>query len=167
MTIHIYNTPTEQNHLIKDISNRVSPESGYSGDVRGAVSVDRPVIVIEDTITTGNYCHIPEFGRYYWIVNRNVLRTGITELTLESDVLMSFAGTANSGILSLPIYAVRTEQRATEDNLCGYNSYIRDSTIQRTVRDFTIVKIDDSIPKFEYPDSNLPNVRQYILGVIG
>lgn len=163
ITVHIYNTPTAPEHLYKDITNEVSPEGGYTGDVRGDISVDAPVILIQATILSGNYVYIPEFGRYYWITDRNIERTDLTELTLKSDPLMSFA----SQILTLPIYVTRTEQRATEEKPLGWNSYLHDSNIPKTSREFTIIKIDTTIPKFEYPDSSVPDSRQYVFGVIG
>ena len=163
MTFDIYNTTTAPEHLYKDISTVISPAAGYSGAVRGELSVDMPTVRIEAAITTGNYVKIRELGRYYWITERNVIRDGLTELTLKSDPLMSFA----SQILTLPIYVTRTEQRATEEKPLGWNSYLHDSNIPKTSREFTIIKIDTTIPKFEYPDSSVPDSRQYVFGVIG
>lgn len=163
MTFDIYNTPTAPEHLYKDISTVISPAAGYSGAVRGELSVDMPTVRIEAAITTGNYVKIRELGRYYWITERNLIRDGLTELTLKSDPLMSFA----SQILTLPIYVTRTEQRATEEKPHGWNSYLHDSNIPKTSREFTIIKIDTTIPKFEYPDSSVPDSRQYVFGVIG
>lgn len=163
MTITVYNTPTDPYHVVKDITDTVG---SYTGNVRGAVSVDRPAIEIDDTITTGNYCYIDTFGRYYWITERNIIRTGLTQLILRSDPLMSFYQTGQ--LQTLPIYVTRTEQQSKEANdNCGYNVYIPDKFVQKTARTYSIVKVDPNIPKFEYPDSALDTVRQYILGVIG
>lgn len=163
MTITVYNTLTDPYHVVKDISDAVG---SYTGNVRSAVSVDRPVIEIEDTITTGNYCYIDTFGRYYWITERNVIRTGLTQLVLRSDPLMTFYQTGQ--LQTLPIYVTRTEQESKETNgNCGYNVYIPDKFVQKTARTYSIVKIDPNIPKFEYPDSALDTDRQFILGVIG
>lgn len=165
MNVTIYNTSTGAEHVVKDISAGTVVGS-YSGDVRGEVSVEQPVIEIEATITTGNYAYIDAFGRYYWITERNVIRTGLTELYLKSDPLFTFW---QSGQLqTLPIYVTRSEQQPTESNgNCGFNTYIPDRFVQKTARTFTIVKIDTSIPKFEYPDEELNTAKQYILGVIG
>lgn len=163
MTFDIYNTPTAPEHLIKDISTVISPAAGYSGAVRGELSVDMPTVRIEAAITTGNYVKIRELGRYYWITERNVIRDGLTELTLRSDPLMSFS----TEILALPVYATRTQKRAKSAGQPGWNSYLRDSEIPKTAREFTIVKKDPNIPKFEYPDSAIPDSRQYVFGVIG
>lgn len=163
VTVILYNTPSDAFHVVKDISTVIGT---YSGDVRGAVSVDRPVIEIQDTVTTGNYCYIDAFGRFYWIAERTVLRTGLTQLVLRSDP----AYTAwNSGQLqTLPFYCTRTDQVSKESNgSCGYNAYIPDRMVQKTARTYSIVKIDPNVPKFAYPDSALDTDRQFILGVIG
>lgn len=163
MTITVYNTQTDPYHVVKDITDTVG---SYTGNVRGVVSVDRPAIEIEDTITTGNYCYIDTFGRYYWITERNIIRTNLTQLVLRSDSLMSFYQTGQ--LQTLSIYVTRTEQESKETNgNCGYNTYIPDKFVQKTARTYSIVKIDPNIPKFEYPDSSLDTERQYILGVIG
>lgn len=163
MNVTIYNTPTAAEHVVKDISSTVGT---YAGNARGEISVDRPVIEIEDTILTGNYAYISEFGRYYWISERNVLRTGLTELVLHSDALFTFWQTGQ--LQTLPIYVTRSEQQPTEVNAnCGFNTYVPDRYVQKTARTFSIVKIDTTVPKFEYPDSALSTERQYILGVIG
>ena len=163
MTVTVYNTTTDPYHVVKDITNKIDD---YSGNVRGAVSVDRPVIEIEDTILTGNYCYIDTFGRFYWITERNVLRTGLTQLVLRSDPLMSFHYTEQ--LQTLPIYVTRTDQESNETNgNCGYNVYIPDKFVQKTARTYSIVKVDPNIPKFAYPDSALNTDRQFILGVIG
>lgn len=130
MTFDIYNTPTAPDHLYKDISTVISPAAGYSGAIRGELSVDQPTVRIEAAITTGNYVKIRELGRYYWITERNVIRDGLTELTLQSDPLMSFA----AQIVTLPILAARTEKQATDTDPVGYNSMIFDGNQKTLVR---------------------------------
>lgn len=159
MTVTTYNTPTDPYHMIKDIS---SVTGTYSGNVRGAVSVDRPVIEVSGTEITGNYAFVDTFNRFYWIVDRVVLRTGLTQLSLRSDPLHSFAAT----IRNLPVYVTRTEQESRESNgNTGYNVYIPDRTVQKTARTYTKVTIDQNIPVFQYPETGLTPC--YILGVIG
>lgn len=161
MNVTVYNTSTDPYHVVKDIANKIGD---YSGNVRGSVSVDRPIIEIEDTITTGNYCYIDTFARFYWIVDRTVLRTGLTQLSLRSDPLMSFHYTGQ--LQTLPIYVTRSEQFATEQNgNTGCNTYIPDRTVQKTARTYSIVHIDTNVPKFEYPENGL--TAAYVLGVIG
>lgn len=123
MTIHVYNTPTALDHLVKDISTVISPNpAGWSGAVRGEISIEHPVIEVEAQITVGNYCYIPDFGRYYWIVDKNVIRRELTELTLKSDPLMSFA----DSIKACKIIASRSGQQGDLYGSPGFNSYLSD-----------------------------------------
>lgn len=110
-----------------------------------------------------NYCYCQEVDKYYYITDIQMETAQRMIISVKVDVLKTYA----SGIKSSPIYVTRAEQQATEDNPCGYNTYIHDAQIRKTAREFTIVKIDPNIPKFEYPDSEYPDTRQYILGVIG
>lgn len=162
MTFDIYNTPTAPEHLYKDISTVISPAEGYSGAIRGELSVDIPTVRIEAAITTGNYVKIRELGRYYWITERNVIRDGLTELTLRSDPLMSFA----SQILGLDILVERCTKQAQPGDPAGYNSLLPDSRIpvtsQSYYREFLIPGLS-----FEYPTGYGSSVSQYVLGVIG
>lgn len=162
ITVHVYDTPTSPEHLYKDLSTVISPEAGFTGDVRGDVSVDAPVILLQATILVGNYVHIPEFGRYYWITDRNIERTDLTELTLRSDPLMSFAGQ----ILGLDILVERCTKQAQPGDPAGYNSLLPDGRIpvtsQAYYREFLIPGLS-----FEYPTGYGSSVNQYILGVIG
>lgn len=162
ITVHVYDTPTAPEHLYKDINTVISPAGGYIGDVRGDISVDTPVILLQATILTGNYVHIPEFGRYYWITDRNIERTDLTELTLRSDPLMSFAGQ----ILGLDILVERCTKQAQQGDPAGYNSLLPDGRIpitsQSYYREFVIPGLS-----FAYPTGYGTSVNQYILGVIG
>lgn len=124
MTVHLYNTPTAPEHLYKDVSDdvRLTPEIGVSGAVRGAISIDAPVVELSGSWRTGNYAYIPDFGRYYWIRGRDLERKDLTVLVLESDPLMSFA----SQIITLPIHVNRCEKQALYSGDIGYNGMIPD-----------------------------------------
>lgn len=87
MTVYVYNTPTGTEHMKKDISSQIGE---YSGSVRGSVVVESPVILLNATLLSGNYAYIPDFGRYYYIRSKNIVRKDLTEVQLEVDVLMSY-----------------------------------------------------------------------------
>lgn len=162
ITVHVYDTLTAPEHLYKDLSTVISPEGGFTGDVRGDVSVDTPVILLQATILVGNYVYIPEFGRYYWITDRNIERTDLTELTLKSDPLMSFA----SQIKELTILADRCTKQAEPGDPVGYNALLPDPQLPITAasyyREFALPGLD-----FAYPTGYSSDTPQYILGVIG
>ena len=87
MTVTVYNTPTGTEHMRKEISSVVGT---YTGAVRDSIVIERPIILLNATLATGNYCYIPDFGRYYYIRAKNVMRDGLTEIQCEVDVLMSY-----------------------------------------------------------------------------
>ena len=89
MTITFYNNYSEDNKIHKEISDELS----FEGTLRDEeVSLSNPTIrfKLNNDILTKNYCYIPEFRRYYYVVNFSIIRNEIVEVTLKSDVLMSF-----------------------------------------------------------------------------
>lgn len=62
-----------------------------SGSLRESTSILSPSIRIEyDNPTAFNYCHIEEFGRYYFVDDVTIERTNLLTLHLAVDVLESF-----------------------------------------------------------------------------
>lgn len=87
---------SEKQAINKNLSNNIT----FTGSLRGESSVINPSFLLETDNPSGyNYCHIPEFGRYYFINNITSVRTGIWRIDCEVDVLMSFA----SEILALNV----------------------------------------------------------------
>lgn len=142
MDIYLMNTPTDTEHVIKELPSgwdAVGDTNPYrrSGNVRGEASVDDMTFLVDGNVKDENYCYIPEFRRFYWITLRNVLRTGVTELTLKSDPLMSFylgyteSGTYVDGIEDLPVYVTRCSPKGQNDTelQIGFNSYLRDDGV--------------------------------------
>ena len=70
----------------------------YSGVLREECSMETPVIKVqvpEGTVQTANYCALTAGGEltrtyYYFIVDKVFIRTGIVELHMECDYLMTF-----------------------------------------------------------------------------
>ena len=60
-----------------------------TGSIRGEISVENPVVRIENPNYVYNYAYIPEFSRYYYVEEMNHVRTYIVDLTLVVDVLQS------------------------------------------------------------------------------
>lgn len=129
MTVNLYNIVSNPDHMIQTLPE---PIGTYTGSARDPVSVDRPEITIQARIIQGNYVYIEEFGRYYWIREKNVLRNDLTVLYMESDPLMSFA----AGILQLPVYVYRSS--------ADYNSDMIDRKTPTVVYDRVTVIGEDS-----------------------
>ena len=87
MEIGLYNNYSEKNVIEKSIDSLMP----LNGNLKAESSITDPVILIEmDTPILYNYCFIPSFNRYYFIVDIINIRTNIWELHLHVDVLMSF-----------------------------------------------------------------------------
>ena len=87
-TISLFKTASENNRVVKELTD----EKQLSGELRNQTSVLNPKIRIEsaDNIAGYNYCYIPEFGRYYYIVDITSVRTRVWEVSMRCDVLMSY-----------------------------------------------------------------------------
>lgn len=164
MQIVLYKCNAEKNRL--DKTGFLHNALEHSATVKGVFTVDAPefVLTYSGDLSGYNYAKINVDGVYYYYyctISGDIGQQ--LRVRCKRDPLFSFY----AQIIAHNIYVQRCEQKATEDNECGYNTYIHDSRIQKTAREFTIVKNDPYIPKFEYPDSTIPDTRQYILGVIG
>lgn len=138
MKIYLMNTPTDPEHVIKEIMPTDWRTSCIrTGTIRGDASEDNMEFDVAGDVIDQNYCYIPTFRRFYWITERNVYRTGITTLTLTSDPLMSFYSGYTEGeehidgIEDLPMYVTRCSPAGDENTLLqlGFNSYLRDDGV--------------------------------------
>ena len=88
MTLTLYNNTSQANVVNKTITQVAS----YSGTLKYSSSVLKPVITIESaTYPAANYAHIPEFLRYYYIIDIVSDYNNLWTISLSVDVLMSFA----------------------------------------------------------------------------
>ena len=87
MEIRLCNNNSEKNKINKSITAGIT----LSGTLRNSSNVVTPTIIINiENPTIYNYAYIPEFKRYYFITDYISVRTGIWQINLKSDVLMSF-----------------------------------------------------------------------------
>lgn len=78
------------------INKNIIIGGNFEGQARDIVDVMNPVIRFDtDQVLTYNYAYIPEFQRYYDVVDRTAYREGLWDVTLAVDVLMSFRGDIN------------------------------------------------------------------------
>lgn len=114
MDITLYKNNSEKNKIRKNLSNGHT----LSGTLRNESNVVNPAIIINiDNPTVYNYVYIPMFGRYYFITDFVSLRTGIWQINLKSDVLMSF----KDSILSSRALIQNTQSVGKSDYLNGSN----------------------------------------------
>ena len=106
MTITLYNNGSENNKITKVLSNSIQ----LTGTVKDVTNVENPEILFDmgtsaSSYLNRNYAYISEFGRYYFIVDKNIEGNKLIRMKLKIDVLMSYADT----ILSTPALIERSE----------------------------------------------------------
>lgn len=118
MTINLYSCSDDTNVVNKTLTSELS----LTGTLRESCSVLNPAMNIEaETLVGKNYAYIPEFGRYYYIVDITSEYKNLWRVNMKVDVLMSF----KSEFLGLNAIVSRNEAR--------FNRYISDSrVIQQT-----------------------------------
>lgn len=90
MDLILYVNNSEKNKLEKSLSSDLK----LTGKLREQSSVVNPSIMIQTTNPSiYNYAYIPEFKRYYFITDMVSVRTGLWEISMHVDVLMSFKDT--------------------------------------------------------------------------
>ena len=115
MELYLYTITDDPRKLVKTLPTNPADIDSRTGTIRGSVDVIRPEILVKGDVVTANYCKIPAFGRYYYIEERNVVREGLTLLTLRVDVLMSFS----DQILKCPAVCARSANVV--------NAFVKDS----------------------------------------
>ena len=124
MTISFYNNVSEKEKIGKTLKNKKS----LTGFLKQATSVINPIITIEiENPSQFNYCHIPQFPRYYFINDMINVRNNLWEIHMKVDVLESFKTQikANKAIVE------KSEQKASS------NDYFNDgSTFYHDSREY-------------------------------
>lgn len=137
MTITLYENQSEWNKIKKTLNNLSKIE--LTGTLKDATNIETPVITIETTsgVLDKNYAYIPDFGRYYFITDKQIITTNLVKLSLQVDVLMSF----QNEILNTPCHI----ERSTE----MYNKYINDN--EQTAYNFPMVLTKAFSTSFDTP----------------
>ena len=127
-TISLFKTASENNRVVKDLTD----EKQLSVELRNQTSVLNPKIRIEsaENIAGYNYCYIPEFGRYYYIVDITSVRTRVWEVSMRCDVLMSYKD---------EIKGLNAILDNTQEN--GLNNYLASSNWVNLVKTKTDIKV--------------------------
>lgn len=114
MNIELYRNNSEPNKITKSLS----AISTLSGSLRNESEVVNPVVLVEGNISSfqmANYARIQAFGRYYFITGIKSIRNNIVELSLHTDVLMSFNLSNVNGIV------IETQSVNASNYLTGRN----------------------------------------------
>ena len=105
----------------------------YTGVPRDEISVMNPIIRFEsDSILRYNYAYIPEFQRYYSIVDRTAYRQGVWDVTFAVDVLMSF----RRDIMNLNVIVDKQSMSSVGDEYIDDGSLVTENVMFETVYEF-------------------------------
>ena len=114
MKLKIYNNKSNNNVLNKKIT--LVKELDFT--LKSDNSIMQPILVLKN-YTSGNYCYIDEFHRYYYINDVRLLNGGLYELQLDVDVLMTY----KDEIINAEWYSVNGVN-VTIPNEVDYNSLV-------------------------------------------
>lgn len=111
------------------INKDVSIINDVSATIKGALSVENPVLILQyksDIQSKVNYVYIPEYNRYYFVTDIINLTGGRYELHCKVDVLMSF----KDYILNLSCIV---DKQSSKDNA---NMYLDDGSFVVQSKEF-------------------------------
>lgn len=111
------------------INKVVSIIDDVSATIKGALSVENPVLILQyksDIQSNVNYVYIPEYNRYYFVTDIINLTGGRYELHCKVDVLMSF----KDYILNLSCIV---DKQSSKDNA---NMYLDDGSFVVQSKEF-------------------------------
>lgn len=85
MELQIYNNNSNTNVLNKNITLVNTLDFSLKIDN----SILQPILILKN-YSSGNYCYIEKFNRYYYITDIKLLTGGLYQLQLDIDVLMTY-----------------------------------------------------------------------------
>ena len=121
MEISFYINTSEKEKFDKSLTN----EKSLTGFLKQATSVINPVITIEiENPSQYNYCHIPQFHRYYFINDMINVRNNLWEIHMHVDALSSFKSQirANKAIIEKNQYLTNANQYYNDGNTFVHDS---------------------------------------------
>ena len=92
MKAEFYYNKSDSKHINKEIDKI----RDYDVTLKENCNIKSPIIKINanldeiNDLIKSNYCYIPNFNRYYYIISIDLLNNNIIQFSLNVDVLMSF-----------------------------------------------------------------------------
>ena len=120
-------------------------------------SLLNPTFLIEGDVSAYNYCYIPLFKRFYYIMGITAKSGSKEEVEMKVDVLQSWKGDSNSGILSNK--AVIERQQSLNNAYFSDNMYWTQAN--KEVKTVPFIKSNGDELVFDIPSDN------YILTIAG
>lgn len=130
MELNLYYNTSDNRTINKSLTSGLT----ISGNLREESSIINPIITIKsDTLIRENYAYIPETQRYYYIVNKESIRTDIWRIHMEVDPLMSF----KRDVLALTVVVSKQSAITNGDEYIDDGSLVTDNQLFKTVYNFT------------------------------
>ena len=129
MELNLYYNTSDNRTINKTLTSGLT----ISGNLREESSIINPIITIKsDTLIRENYAYIPETQRYYYITNKESIRTGIWRIHMKVDPLMSF----KRDILALSVVVSKQSAITNGDEYIDDGSLVTDNQLFKTVYKF-------------------------------
>lgn len=129
MDIELYYNISD-NRCVKKI---LQDKDTLTGTLREEASILKPVITVKvEEVPRQNYAYIPAFNRYYFINNKEVVRTGMWRLHLGVDPLMSF----KADILALKVVVSKQSEIDNGDEYIDDGSLVADNVMFKDIYNF-------------------------------
>ena len=87
-TLNLYKNTAESNRVFKD--SYLTSVGTLTGTLRASCDLLNPVVRVEYEYINFNYVYIPQFNRFYYLMNAVNVSKNIWDVQLKVDVLMSF-----------------------------------------------------------------------------
>lgn len=92
-----------------------------SGALRDVSSILDPVIRVEASdVSSYNYAHIPDFGRYYYITDIVSIRTGLWEISMHVDPLETY----RQQLMAVPCILEATTSTGMDEYQAGSGQWV-------------------------------------------
>ena len=115
MNVTLYNYTGDRRQLSKYLGTAIASVTILA--ITDTTNIIRPTIIIDTRAFNFNYVYIPDFGRYYYVDNIQLLNGQRIALQLSCDVLMSHAE------------KIRSSQCIADRSTSDVNPYLVDRTI--------------------------------------
>lgn len=99
MILEFYKNMSEPSDLEKNLIDKVQVD----GIIKSDFNILNPTIAIKAiNVRNYNYCYIPDYMRYYYIIDSTISSNGLCVMKLKVDVLMSYRADikASSGLIT-------------------------------------------------------------------
>lgn len=153
LVINFLKMKSEKNVIGKTWDTTTGAEVKMEGKLIYDQSVTEPSLLVYGNMIPFNYCYIPAFGRFYYVMGVTPKSSQIMEVKLKSDPLQSF----KTQILACKAIIERQEKK--------YNTYLNDSMIwtKQNKSVAVIPFLDDSDHELIFDRDN----NSYILTIAG